>query len=148
MKLLAKLVLLGLAAMSQSGWAADAGPYYVRFPGFCNVKKVYVNTNNDIYGTEVGCSAAMGQAQLGYLGSKGDAILTSPASSGRVCMEFFYTNGTTSMTCSNGTKVEYYADSPYTVKPSAVSETPKSFTYTISTEMPDLEASKNLPSRN
>ncbi len=146
MKMFVKLASLGLIAISQNAWA-DSGPYYVRFAGFCDVKKVYVTASNDIYGTEVGCSASIGQPQLGYLGPKGDAIVTSPASSGRVCMEFFYTNGTTSMTCSNGTKMEYFKDSPYTVKPSSVSEAPKSYTYTISDEMPDLEKSKDLPSR-
>lgn len=147
MKLVSKLLLAGLAAMSQAAWA-DTGPYYVQLTGYCNVKKVYLNTYNDIYGTEVGCSTSMGSAQMGYLTTSGIAVVTSPRIGGGVCLETFsVATGVTSMMCSAGNKVDYYADSRFVLRQSATPETARPVPFTISTEMPDLEKLKHLPSR-
>lgn len=151
MKLLAKLVLLGLVAMSQSAWAADAGPFYVKLTGFCDVKKVYLKSNGDVYGTEVGCSKYLGQTYLGFLLNNGVGFLSSPGvvvGGNGICQETF-SNGVQSMSCSDGRTIDYYNNSRYTIQQLSKPSTAGGGTvsYDISTEMPDLDAIKDLPSR-
>lgn len=146
MKLLSRLALLGAAALSQSAWA-DTGPYYVSYPGYCNVKKIYVASNTDIYGTEIGCSAIFGQSLMGGIATNGYvAVAKASTISNVVCFESYAPNGTLQGGCSNGGPISYAPTSVYNVRQS-VNSTPPQPHYVVSTEMPDLEKTKNLPPR-
>ncbi len=146
MKLLARLALLGAAALSQSAWA-DAGPYYVSYPGYCNVKQIYIATNTDIYGYEIGCSAIYGQSLMGAFTFNGYvAIARASNVPNVVCMETYAPNGTLRGGCSNGGPISYAPTSVYSVVQS-VNPGPPAPQYIVSSEMPDLEKTKDLPQR-
>lgn len=145
MKLLTRLALFGAVALSQSAWA-DTGPYYVHTTGFCNIRKVYLNANNDVYGTEVGCSSALGMPIVGFFSSNGAVYAATVNSTGSPCQYVYLPDGSLKIGCSAGGPISYSADGiKYTVQ-EAGSPGPVLHRYTISTEMPDLEETKNLPS--
>ena len=143
MKILTSLVILGSVAMSQSAWA-DAGPYYVSYPGYCNVKRVYINAGNDVYGTEINCSAILGQPLLGSFASNG-VVFVAEAKGNIACMETYSPNGTLRGGCSNGAPIQYAPVSNYSVQADLIQQPQQQ--YVISTEMPDLEKTKDLPAR-
>ncbi len=144
MKFLAHLTLLGSVAMSQLAWA-DVGPIYVSYPGYCNVKKVYLNGRNDVYGAEIGCASILGQPLVGSIASNG-VVAVAKANGSFACMETYSPNGTLMGGCSNGGAISYAPTSNYIAFESVSAElqTPM---YVISTEMPNLEKTKDLPAR-
>lgn len=142
MKFLAQLTLLGLVAMPQLAWA-DAGPYYVAYPGFCNVKRVYVNASNDVYGIEIGCSSILGQPLLGSFAPNG-TVFVAKASGNIACIETYSPDGSLRGGCSGGGPIQYAPVSGYAISNSATSEQSQR-QYVVSTEMPDLEKTKYLP---
>ena len=144
MKLLVRLTFLGAVALTQSAWA-DTGPYYVYSSGFCNIKKVYLNSVGDIYGTEVGCSDSLGAPIVGAFSSDGVAFASTVKSSGSPCVRSYSPNGNLVVGCSAGTSIVYTANSKYTVQ-EAKPQTPVTYHYTVSTEMPDVALTKDLPS--
>ncbi len=144
MKFLARLALIGAAAMSQSAWA-DTGPYYVSYPGYCNVKKVYVNTLGDLYGSEVGCSIGYGAPLVGVFTING-SVAVSTMVNGNPCIHVYATNGVLAGGCSAGGPIGYASNSTYTVRQEAGDSPPKP-DFNVSTEMPDLEKTRNLPPR-
>lgn len=144
MKFLAHLTLLGSVAMSQLAWA-DAGPYYVAYPGYCNVKRVYVNAVNDVYGVEIGCSSILGQPLLGSFASNGVVFVARASGNGNVaCMETYSPDGSLRGGCTGGGPIQYAPASSFSVRQSGSPEQSQR-QYVISTEMPDLEKTKDLP---
>lgn len=144
MKMLARLVALGAVALSQSAWA-DTGPYYVSYPGYCNVKKIYINVLGDFYGSEIGCSVGAGAPLLGIFTVTGSAVVSTVVN-GNPCVTVYATTGTLAGGCSAGGPISYASNSTYTVRQEAGGKTPRP-DFTVSTEMPDLEKTKNLPPR-
>lgn len=142
MKLLARLALLGGALLSQTAWA-DTGPYYVSYPGYCNVKKVYINTLNDIYGTEVGCASILGAPVVGTFAINGSAMV-STISNGVPCMHVYGISGYLIGGCSSGGPITYGATITYNAR-QELREQPAKTLFVISSEMPDLEKTKDLP---
>lgn len=144
MKLLARLALFGAVALSQSAWA-DSGPYYVSYPGYCNVKRVYLDASTNVYGTEIGCSSLIGAPLVGAFGADG-TVIVSVISNGVPCINTYYPNGSLLGGCSNGGPITYLPRGSYTVSQSGMVDAPKR-EFNVSTEMPDLEITKNLPPR-
>jgi hypothetical protein len=144
MKLLARLVALGAVALSQSAWA-DTGPYYVSYPGYCNVKKIYINVFSDLYGTEVGCSSSLGTPLIGSFTVDGK-VAVSTVVNGSPCIAVYGTDGSLGGGCSAGGPISYTPRSTFTVRQDVGSSPPKP-QFVVSTEMPDLEKTKDLPPR-
>lgn len=144
MKLLTRLIFLGAIALSQSAWA-DSGPYYVYSTGFCNVKRVYLNAFNDVYGYEVGCASTYGAPIVGTLSNNGTVYAANVNSAGNPCFRSYGPDGSLVVGCSAGGPIDYTAVGQYTVQ-EARSPGPVVHRYSVSTEMPDLEKTKNLPS--
>lgn len=146
MNLFARFALLAVTAVSQSAWA-DTGPYYVSYPGYCEVKKVYLNTRNDVYGTEIGCTSILGQPLVGSMAGDG-TVSVATSQSGTPCIATYRTNGSLTLGCSAGVGVGYANTSNFVVRQSG--STPKSaptvLRFEVGSEMPDLESTKNLPS--
>lgn len=99
-----KTVIACLALVSCSAFA-DVGPIYVSTPGYCNIKKLYINSLNQFYGYEVGCSAMAGQPIFGIVDSFGNALLSSTTGGGYICMDKYRPDGWIQSSCSNGANV-------------------------------------------
>lgn len=149
MKLLARLTLLGAAAaLSQAAWA-DTGPYYVSYPGFCNVKAVYIKPNNDVYGSEIGCSSMIGQPVMGFIAPSGNVSIARYSGSS-ACMETYWSNGQLTGACSDGSTVSYSPTSYYSVREAVrpgTAPAARPADYSVSMDKPDMQASKDLPAR-
>lgn len=99
---------IAAAALAACGAAqADVGPVYVSYPGFCNVKRIYMNTAGDIYGQEIGCSAILGAPMVGFISPNGSFIFSVRDGSGNACMHNYLATGLISAACSNGAIVNY-----------------------------------------
>lgn len=145
MNLLARLALLGAIALSQSAWA-DSGPFYVSYVGYCNVEKVYLNANTDVYGTEVGCTSILGKPLIGAFTVDGRVVVSQTSSSGQPCMAVYGTDGTLRGGCSGGGPISYAANTRYSVQEAGrLGSEAAVITFMVSTEMPDLQRSKDLP---
>jgi len=139
MKKFAATVFLTISA---SGAFADAGPYYVSYPGYCNIKRVYINANGDLYGAEVGCAAIMGQPVIGSISTTG-VVGVARYNGTASCLETYQPTGQLRGGCSDGNGIVYAPNSTYTVRSSG----PREPDFVVSSEAPDLEKTKNLPQR-
>jgi hypothetical protein len=143
--LIASIILL----FSGQIWA-DSGPFYVTYPGYCNVKKVFVvSGKTDIYGTEIGCSALIGTPLIGSIASNGN-VAVSTLNQGYPCIHSYWTDNTLHGGCSNGYGVSYAPDSVYGVRTSMSLDTDTAVTkpavgWKLEQQIPDIEATKNLP---
>lgn len=81
---------------------ADTGPIYVTYPGYCNIKQVYLSSTNYIYGYEIGCSTMLNQPLFGYLDATTGNAWISTYESSKVCMAIYASNGQLTPGCSNG----------------------------------------------
>ena len=141
---LSALTMVWLALASRSA-LADTGPYYVSYPGYCNVKKVYINTLNDIYGTEIGCTAVLGGPLMGTFSVNG-TVYVSTVVNGNPCMTVYAVNGTLGGGCSGGGPIAYNPNSFWALRQEFRPGTgARSIEYSVGTELPDLEKVKNLP---
>jgi hypothetical protein len=149
MKLLTRLALLGAAALSQTAWA-DIGPFYVTYPGYCNVKAVYITPINDVYGSEVGCSSMLGQPVVGFIDPAGNTNI-SRYSGSSACMETYWANGQLTGMCSDGVSISYSPTSVYSVhqalRSGATAPASRPADFSVSTVKPDIDATKGLPPR-
>ncbi len=148
MKWLARLALVGAGVLSQAAWA-DSGPYYVSYPGFCNVKAVYITPINDVYGSEIGCSSTYGQPVMGFITPSG-TVNIARYSGASACMETYWSNGSLTGACSDGSSISYAPNSYYSVREASRSGTApanKPADFSVSTVMPDMSGTKNLPVR-
>lgn len=143
MNKLTRLALLSTVVLSQSAWA-DIGPFYVSYPGYCNVKRVYMNTYGDIYGSEVGCAASLGNPLIGVVDAKGNVVVTSASSSSGACFDSYGPYGILEGGCSYGGAIVYDQRSSYAVR--STEKAPR-VRYIFSTEQPNLELTKHLPER-
>ncbi len=140
-----RMALLGaLAFLSQSA-RADLGPYYVTYPGYCNVVKIYVNPVADIYGTEIGCPALLGNPFVGTILGDG-RVMVSTTRANAVCINVYWPNGSLVGGCSTGGPIAYPPTSTFNVYQS-VPQDPPAAKYRVSTEVPDMDKTKDLPER-
>ncbi len=107
--------MLAAAALSACGAAqADVGPLYITYPGYCNVKQIYVNPYNDVYGREVGCTASIGSPFFGTIDSASGNVYVSTQDNG-VCLTAYRADGWIKGGCSNGVTYSYGVPVPYVV---------------------------------
>ncbi len=142
MKLLVRLMVL-LAAVTATGVWADTGPYYVSYPGYCEVKKVYINTRNDVYGKEISCISELNAPLIGSF-TDNNVVVVATVSNNIPCLSAYKPNGTLAIGCSAGGPVGYAPSATYVVRQSVPTETVIR-NFVVGTEMPDLEKTKNLP---
>ncbi len=148
MKWLARLALVGAAALSHAAWA-DSGPYYVSYPGYCNVKEVYITPSDDVYGSEIGCSSTYGQPVMGFITPAGTVNIARYNGSA-ACMDTYWSNGQLTGACSDGTSISYAPNSYYSVREalrSGAAPAAKSVDFSVSTVKPDTQATRDLPVR-
>lgn len=148
MRLLTRLALLGAAALSQAAWA-DTGPYYVSYPGFCNVKAVYITPINDVYGSEIGCPSTLGEPVMGFITPSG-TVNIARYSGTSACMENYWANGQLTGACSDGSSISYAPNSYFSVRQeirSGTAAATRSVDFSVSTEKPDIQSTKDLPTR-
>lgn len=140
------LSLLLLAAAQNA--AADAGPYYVSYPGYCNVKKIYVNANGDIYGTEVGCASIAGLPLMGSVAANG-TVAVAEMNGTAACLTTYWPNYTLRGGCSTGTGISYGANSTFALTAEAAANgaatQTATATWSMQAEMPDTSTKKGLP---
>ncbi len=147
MKRIVQLMAMFFVLFLGANAHADTGPFYVSYPGYCNVEKVYINTSGDVYGTEAGCSSNLGAPLIGTFTVDG-RVVVSQIYNNMPCMAVYGTNGTLRGGCSNGSSVGYNANSTYTVREAnrqRTGTTPMEQTYVVGTEMPDTSLTKDLP---
>ena len=142
MKLHVRLMLLGAVVTSAGVWA-DTGPYYVSYPGYCEVKQVYINARNDVYGKEISCISEVGAPLMGSFTDNG-VVVVATVSNKIPCLAAYKPNGTLAIGCSAGGPVGYAPSATYVVRQSVSTETTVR-NFVVDTEMPDLEKTKNLP---
>jgi hypothetical protein len=147
MKLLTRLALFCAALLSQSAWA-DLGPYYVSYPGFCNVKKVYISNIGGVYGTEVSCASIMG-APLAGLTAPDGTVSVAMSLSGVPCIAAYRMDLSLTVACTNATggPLGYANTTKFTVQQntSSPADSQRTLQYNVSTEMPNLELTRDLP---
>ena len=128
---------------------ADTGPYYVSYPGYCNVKKLYVDYYGNLYGKEVGCTVSYGEPMAGVSNSDGVRVARVNWSTGTPCIETYWFDGTLSGLCSDGLAIQYEPTYYYGVRSipePGTSKGPARISWKLETQQPDLEAIKSLPS--
>lgn len=104
--MLKKIAALAVALCAAGAAQADLGPVYVSYPGYCNIKAVYMNVNGDLYGQEVGCAAFVGAPMVGFVNANGSFIFSARDNTARACMHNYLPSGLISVGCSNGLIVE------------------------------------------
>lgn len=145
-----KVLIASLLSLSAASAWADAGPYYVSYPGYCNVKQVYVNAYGDVYGYEIGCTATLGQPLIGSIAPSGIVAVSVQNSQGMACLHSYWPNGTLHGGCSSGYGISYSPDSVYSVSMAAqrANASPSSgptLSWKLQTTMPDVSTTRNLP---
>lgn len=113
--MLKKIAALAVALSAAGAAQADQGPVYVTYPGFCNVKAIYMANNGDLYGQEIGCSAFIGAPMVGFIAANGSFIFSTRDGGLKACMNNYLPNGTVSGGCSTGLGVESLPVIPYGV---------------------------------
>ena len=104
--MLKKIAALAFALCAAGAAQADLGPVYVSYPGYCNVKAIYMNSAGDLYGQEVGCSNGIGAPMVGFVNGNGNFIFSVRDLTNRACMHNYLTTGFISSGCSNGLGVD------------------------------------------
>jgi hypothetical protein len=108
MKSLKKLAVVAGIGVSINA-VADIN-LWVTYPGYCNVKKLYLNSYLDIYGYEVGCFSSYGRPLVGsYDSGSGNAWISSTDDSGLPVMNVYRYDGLLkgAQTNSTGTSIYY-----------------------------------------
>lgn len=112
--MLKKLAALAVALGAACAAHADVGPIYISYPGYCNVKQIYINPASDVYGREVGCSSAIGSPFFGTLDVASGNIYVSTVDGG-VCLTAYRSDGFIKGGCTNGTTYAYGNPIPWVV---------------------------------
>lgn len=101
-----KKLIAAVALMACGAAQADVGPIYISYPGYCNIKEIYLNPYGDVYGYEKGCSASYGAPFFGTMdGASGNIYVSTP--DGGVCMHVYRADGTLKGGCTNGQAYRY-----------------------------------------
>lgn len=83
--------------------SAQVGPYYIYYLGFCNIKQVFINPTNTIYGVEVGCSASRGTPLQGFIDYKSARLYQAVTIANRICLDVVeFSTSSSTLTCSDG----------------------------------------------
>lgn len=146
----AAIAIAGVFVLGFPGDAkADSGPYFVSYPGYCNVKQLYVDYYGNLYGREVGCTSSYGEPMAGVSAYDGVRVARVNWSTGNPCIETYWYDGTLSGVCSDGFAIQYEPTYYYGVRSAPASGTvaaPLRIKWKLETQMPDLAATKDLPS--
>lgn len=113
--MLKKFAALAVALSAAGAAHADLGPIYVSYPGYCNIKAIYMNTNGDLYGQEVGCSAIVGAPMVGFVHTNGSFVFAARDLTSRACLHTYASSGMIVAGCSNGLGVESPPLLPYVI---------------------------------
>ncbi len=147
MKKIVQLLTMFVVLLVGANAHADSGPYYVSYPGYCNVEKVFINTIGDVYGTEVGCTSTLGNPLVGTFTVDG-RVIVSQIYGGMPCIAVYGTDGSLRGGCSSGGSVGYNPNSRYAVRESSRQHTAgetSERSYVVSMDMPDISTTKDLP---
>lgn len=103
-----KLAIALTLALSGFAAHADVGPIYVSYPGYCNIKELYLNSVGDVYGYERGCSATLNAPMFGTLDVYSNNIyVSSTEPGGLVCLQAYRGDGQLRGGCTNGRQYQY-----------------------------------------
>jgi hypothetical protein len=139
----ASVLLLGFS----TGARADTGPYFVSYPGYCNVKQLYMDNQGTLYGREIGCEVSIGEPMVGVFSSDGVHVARASRSSGLPCIETYWFDGTLSGACSDGNYIYYEPTLTYGAiqRKQGTSVAPARIAWKLEKQMPDLNALRSLP---
>lgn len=113
--MLKKIAALAVALCAAGAAHADLGPVYVSYPGYCNVKAIYMNNNGDLYGQEVGCSAFLGAPMVGFVHTNGSYVFAARDITSRACLHTYASSGFIVAGCSGGLGIESPPLLPYVI---------------------------------
>ncbi len=143
MKFINRFPIIFLAFFAQFA-NADTGPFYISYPGYCNVRQVYLNGFNDVYGTEVGCPSLIGAPVIGSFTVDGKVIVSTIKASNQTCINVYHPNGLLTGGCSSGGPITYPANGTWTVRADAEASQRRQFN--VQSEMPtNMDHIRNLP---
>lgn len=112
--MLKKIAAFAVALCAGAAAHADIGPIYISYPGYCNVKQIYINQASDVYGREIGCSGSIGSPFFGTLDMTSGNIYVSTVDGG-VCLTAYRADGYIKGGCTNGTTYFYGNPIPWVV---------------------------------
>lgn len=134
--MLKKIVSLVVTLCATGVAQADQGPVYVSYPGYCNIKQIYMDNSGGLYGREVGCTGILGQPMMGFVQPNGSFVFAGSDGGGNACLHTYNANGNLYVSCSSGFTTNYHVPFPYVVSFSRPYEvTPKGGK---STQLPQL----------
>jgi hypothetical protein len=133
--MLKKIATLAVAFCAVGAAHADIGPIYISYPGYCNVKQIYINQYSDVYGREIGCSALVGSPFFGTLDGASGNIYVSTMEGG-VCLTAYRSDGLIKGGCTNGTNYYYNNAIPWVV--STTRPLPKKLPGSTEPELPSI----------
>lgn len=107
--MLKKIAALAVALCAAGAAQADVGAFYISYPGYCNVKQIYLNPANDVYGKEIGCSGSLNSPFFGTFDGASGNIYVSTIDAG-VCLTAYRNDGFIKGGCTNG--VNYFYGNP------------------------------------
>lgn len=113
--MLKKIAALAATLCAAGAAHADLGPVYVSYPGYCNVKAIYMANNGDLYGQEVGCTNGIGAPMVGFVHTNGSFVFSVRDLTNRACMHTYLPTGFILGGCSNGLGVENPAPLAYSI---------------------------------
>lgn len=111
--MLKKIAVLAVALCGGAA-QADVGPLYITYPGYCNVKQIYINPANDVYGREIGCTGSIGYPFFGTLDWASGNVYVSTTENG-VCLTAYRSDGFIKGGCTNGVTYVYGNPIPWIV---------------------------------
>jgi hypothetical protein len=145
----AALTTAGLLGAAYPGAArADSGPYFITYPGYCNVKQLYIDNQGTVYGKEVGCEVTLGEPMVGVFSSDGVHVARTSRSNGLPCVETYWYDGSLSGVCSDGSYVYYEPTlyyGPQAQRLPGTAAQPPRIAWKQVPQMPDLNTLRNLP---
>ena len=101
--------------IAASTFAADLGPIWVIYPGFCTIKKIYVTPDNDIYGQESGCTTSIGRPLAGTFVPSTGTVYVAEATGSTPFFSVYRPDGFLRGASSIGVGLNYAAVIPYAV---------------------------------
>ena len=118
-------LLLVFLLFAEKKAQADSGPFYVYYNDFCNVKEVYVNQEDTVYGLEVGCSDSLGSIVGGSLTANG-ATLSYPSDTLMIIDVFNMGDSSLFGYGNSGTSLELFGSTTWFIGPAPTAEALKS----------------------
>lgn len=102
-----KIIAFFALAASALSAHADAGPLYVSYGDYCNLKEIYINEYGEFYGAEIGCSSILGSPVFGTVDQLSGNAYASTMVSGRTCLHVYRGDFVLRGGCSDGYQYSY-----------------------------------------